>query len=72
MTSKLVISDKDPQSLLTVEEAIDEMVLSLAGLKDLVKQTNFKNDADVDNYLNNVVHAKCFYERAEEILLDKT
>jgi hypothetical protein len=66
----LVISNKDLLSLTTFDEVIAEIKQSLSNLRTLAARTNFSNKEERQNYLNNVIYLKQFYERAERILLD--
>jgi hypothetical protein len=67
---RMVISNKDPMAIESFEEVIAEIEKSLLNMRILALNTDFDVAEQRDNYHNNIVYLKRFYERAERLALN--
>ena len=66
----LVVSEKDPLSINSLDEVLEEIETSLYKLRILSSQTDFDDESQRQCYRDNIEKLKRFYERAERIALD--
>lgn len=68
VSQQSVISSIDPWTLTTFADAIAHIEMSLSNLRILAVNTDFDIPEQRQNYYNNIVQLKSFYERAESLV----